>query len=294
MRDTQVGIKLVDRRVIADVLPLLRESRFALDLELLVLAHRLGYTKIVEAPVRIEERFGSTISLKAVWLLLVDTLGLFVRYSVRHQYDPALRASDRGRKLRRSLAVWRLEAQWDMGDAPGSGTRTVRSSLGILFGLAGLLVVILIVAVISAATLSDNTATTATSTTIGTTTPGAPVTTTPGAGGTSGIPAAAAVADCRSDASDVATALAAYEAATGAYPTPPAPWSAASYPTNFAPLTSATPPGPYLKMPPGDNLYVVLWDSAGHVWVEPPGTFTPSYDAANDTTNASACARVAR
>jgi hypothetical protein len=47
-------------------------------------------------------------------------------------------------------------------------------------------------------------------------------------------------------------------------------------------------------MPPGDTLYVVLWDSAGHVWVEPPGTFTPTYDAANDATNASACARVAR
>jgi glycosyltransferase involved in cell wall biosynthesis len=92
VKDTQVGIKMVDRRVISDVLPLLRESRFALDLELLVLAHRLGYTKIVEAPVRIEERFGSTISLKAVWLLLVDTLGLFVRYSILRKYDAALRA----------------------------------------------------------------------------------------------------------------------------------------------------------------------------------------------------------
>ena len=96
VKDTQVGIKLVDRRVIADVLPLLRESRFALDLELLVLAHRLGYTKIVEAPVRIDERFGSTISLKAVWNLLIDTLGLFVRYSIRHQYDAALSARANG------------------------------------------------------------------------------------------------------------------------------------------------------------------------------------------------------
>ena len=95
VKDTQVGIKLVDRKVIADVLPLLRESRFALDLELLVLARRLGYTRIVEAPVRIEERFGSTISLKAVWLLLVDTLGLFVRYSVRHEYDAAMLAARR-------------------------------------------------------------------------------------------------------------------------------------------------------------------------------------------------------
>ena len=92
IKDTQVGIKLVDRKVIADVLPLLRESRFALDLELLVLARRLGYTRIVEAPVRIRERFGSTISLKAVWLLLIDTLALFIRYSIRHEYDAELAA----------------------------------------------------------------------------------------------------------------------------------------------------------------------------------------------------------
>src|SRR5580698_2039093 len=95
VKDTQVGIKLVDRKVIAAVLPLLRESRFALDLELLVLARRLGYSRIVEAPVRIEERFGSTISLKAVWLLLVDTIGLYVRFSIRHDYDAALAARAR-------------------------------------------------------------------------------------------------------------------------------------------------------------------------------------------------------
>ncbi len=86
VKDTQVGIKLVDRRVIADVLPLLRENRFALDLELLVLAQRLGYTHIVEAPVHIEERSGSTVSLKTAWRLLADTIGVFVRLSVRHEY----------------------------------------------------------------------------------------------------------------------------------------------------------------------------------------------------------------
>jgi glycosyltransferase involved in cell wall biosynthesis len=92
VKDTQVGIKLVDRALIADVLPLLRETRFALDLELLVLARRLGYDRIVEAPVRIDERFGSTISPKAVWLLLVDTLGLFIRFSVRREYEPLIAA----------------------------------------------------------------------------------------------------------------------------------------------------------------------------------------------------------
>jgi glycosyltransferase involved in cell wall biosynthesis len=92
VKDTQVGIKLVDRSVIADVLPLLRESRFALDLELLVLARRLGYANIVEAPVRIEERFTSTISVRAVWSLLVDTLAVFWRLSVVRAYDPAIAA----------------------------------------------------------------------------------------------------------------------------------------------------------------------------------------------------------
>ena len=62
-----------------------------------VVAERENHGRIVTeiAVMRIEERFNSTISLKAVWLLLVDTLALFVRYSVRHQYDPALRARAR-------------------------------------------------------------------------------------------------------------------------------------------------------------------------------------------------------
>ncbi len=97
VKDTQVGIKLVDRTVIAETLPLLRESRFALDLELLVVAGKLGYTRIVEAPVRIEQRFGSTISMRAVWSLLVDTLALFWRFRVRHAYDPAVTGRGRGR-----------------------------------------------------------------------------------------------------------------------------------------------------------------------------------------------------
>jgi glycosyltransferase involved in cell wall biosynthesis len=96
VKDTQVGIKLMDRRVVTDVLPLLRESRFALDLEVLVLARHLGYTRIVEAPVCIEERLGSTISLKRAWRLLVDTLGIFVRLSVRHEYDAAIMSRSGG------------------------------------------------------------------------------------------------------------------------------------------------------------------------------------------------------
>jgi glycosyltransferase involved in cell wall biosynthesis len=79
--DTQVGVKLMDRRVVDDLLPLLRENRFALDLELLVLARNHGYAHIVEAPVRIDKRSQSTVSLKAVRSLLVDTMAIFWRSS---------------------------------------------------------------------------------------------------------------------------------------------------------------------------------------------------------------------
>ena len=78
------------------MLPLLRESRFAFDLELLALARHIGYTRILEAPVRIEERIGSTISLKRAWRLFVDTLGLYVRLSIRHEYDAPIACRSAG------------------------------------------------------------------------------------------------------------------------------------------------------------------------------------------------------
>ena len=53
VRDTQAGIKLVRREVLAEVLPLMVEEGYAFDLEMLVLARRLGHRDLVEAPVRI-------------------------------------------------------------------------------------------------------------------------------------------------------------------------------------------------------------------------------------------------
>jgi hypothetical protein len=89
---------------------------------------------------------------------------------------------------------------------------------------------------------------------------------------------AAQVAACESDAKVVEVALAAYQAQKGAYPAPSAPWSAATYAGNYAPLTSAAGGGPYLD---GRELstahFVVEYDASGHVWVAPPG----AYDAYN-------------
>lgn len=87
VRDTQAGIKLVRRDVLDAVLPRLVEQRFAFDLEMLVVARHLGFTDIVEAPVRIRERFSSTISLRAVGAIFRDTMAIFWRLRFRHRYD---------------------------------------------------------------------------------------------------------------------------------------------------------------------------------------------------------------
>ena len=50
----------------------------------------------------------------------------------------------------------------------------------------------------------------------------------------------AEVAACEADAKVLEVALEAYMAEKGAYPSPPSPWSAATYTANFEPLTSAT------------------------------------------------------
>lgn len=86
VRDTQTGLKLVRREVLADVLPRMVERRFAFDLELLVVARRLGYRRFVEVPVRIRQRFGSTVSPRAVAGMLYDLMAIFVRLRLLGAY----------------------------------------------------------------------------------------------------------------------------------------------------------------------------------------------------------------
>lgn len=90
VRDTQTGVKLVRREVLAEVLPRMVEKRFAFDLELLAVGHRLGYRQIAELPVTIRQRFPSTISPKTVWRMLQDTLATFWRLKMLRFYDAPL------------------------------------------------------------------------------------------------------------------------------------------------------------------------------------------------------------
>jgi glycosyltransferase involved in cell wall biosynthesis len=86
LEDTQTGLKFVRGDVLAVLLPLMTEERFALDLELFVLARRLGFDQLIELPVRIDKRPGSTVSLRSVRSIMVDTLGIYWRLRVRRRH----------------------------------------------------------------------------------------------------------------------------------------------------------------------------------------------------------------
>lgn len=86
VKDTQTGIKLIRREVLASALPRMLEKRFAFDLELLVVARQLGYQTVRELPVVIDRQFSSTVGPRAVINLLTDTLAIFYRLRILHFY----------------------------------------------------------------------------------------------------------------------------------------------------------------------------------------------------------------
>jgi glycosyltransferase involved in cell wall biosynthesis len=88
VRDTQTGLKVIRRDVVLDALPLTVETGFAFDLELLVVARRLGYKRFLEAPVEIVERSISTVSIRTAVRMLGQAAAIFVRRYVNHSYDP--------------------------------------------------------------------------------------------------------------------------------------------------------------------------------------------------------------
>jgi glycosyltransferase involved in cell wall biosynthesis len=80
VNDTQTGCKLVRREVMADVLPRLRETRFAFDLELFVAAKAAGHTVAVAAPVELKERMaGSSVTKSTIIRTLQDALVVLAR-----------------------------------------------------------------------------------------------------------------------------------------------------------------------------------------------------------------------
>lgn len=87
VRDTQTGMKLIRRDVLDAVVPRMLEKRFAFDLEFLVVAKRLGFTRIFEAPISLDYKFESTVSPRAVFLILLDTAAIYYRRYILRFYD---------------------------------------------------------------------------------------------------------------------------------------------------------------------------------------------------------------
>lgn len=92
VRDTQVGLKLYRRKVLQKVMPRLLVKRYAFDIELLAVAHSLGFTRIYEAPVELKFNFKGISILnrhylgKTVLNMLVDTLAVFYRLKILRYY----------------------------------------------------------------------------------------------------------------------------------------------------------------------------------------------------------------
>ncbi|MCK4781661.1 glycosyltransferase [Candidatus Parcubacteria bacterium] len=98
VKDTQVGLKLFKRQVLEDSLPRVLVKKYAFDLELLTVANRLGYKKILEAPIKLNYSNSAQddkifwlkdlihIS-KVTWPMLVDTLAIIYRLRILKHYD---------------------------------------------------------------------------------------------------------------------------------------------------------------------------------------------------------------
>lgn len=87
VRDTQTGLKVFRREVLESCMPRMLVKAFAYDLELLVIAHYLGY-QISEAPVIIEHHPKcGYIPLKTMMTTANDTLAIFYRLYILKHYD---------------------------------------------------------------------------------------------------------------------------------------------------------------------------------------------------------------
>lgn len=94
VHDTQTGLKLYRREVLARVAPRLVVKRFAHDLEVLVNAHRLGF-RIVEAPVVVtRQRPFPRIGGGDVWRVALDTAAIWYRTYVTRYYDRVGESAD--------------------------------------------------------------------------------------------------------------------------------------------------------------------------------------------------------
>jgi glycosyltransferase involved in cell wall biosynthesis len=91
VKDTQVGFKLFRGKVAKEVFSKIIVKRFAFDIEVLAVAQKLGYTKIYEAPIKLNFNGVSSITSTSFWRailsMLWDTAAVFYRLKILRYYD---------------------------------------------------------------------------------------------------------------------------------------------------------------------------------------------------------------
>ena len=90
VKDTQAGLKIFRKKVLAAILPRLIIKRYAFDLEMLVVARHLGFKRIYEAPIKLKYGLGDLAhasTMNAIWHILIDTAAIFYRLYILHYYD---------------------------------------------------------------------------------------------------------------------------------------------------------------------------------------------------------------
>lgn len=95
VKDTQTGLKIFKRNVLEKVLPRLLVKKFAFDVEILAVARHIGFTKIYEAPIKINTKAfvaNSTVGdlknlIYASKDMLLDTLAIYYRLYICRYYN---------------------------------------------------------------------------------------------------------------------------------------------------------------------------------------------------------------
>lgn len=91
VKDTQVGLKIFRKRVAKEVFSRIIVKRFAFDIEVLAVAYKLGFTRVYEAPIRLNfrgsESITSTSFWKVIFWMLWDTAAVFYRLKLLKYYD---------------------------------------------------------------------------------------------------------------------------------------------------------------------------------------------------------------
>jgi glycosyltransferase involved in cell wall biosynthesis len=90
LRDTQTGLKAINRKAFEEVFPRLAVKRYAFDVELLAVANLFGL-RVVEMPVNV--RLRGLFSVREVWRMFVDLLGICYRLRVLRWYQRSSVAS---------------------------------------------------------------------------------------------------------------------------------------------------------------------------------------------------------